>query len=60
MCIFKFYDDIALDKHLPVLVDIEYSGDCERGIYVVNLGCQYSSQILVNTFLQYQGKGWDC
>ena len=31
---------------------------CDRGIFVVNLGCLYSPQILVNTFLHGQGKEW--
>ena len=33
-------------------------GYCDGGILIVNLGCQYSHQILVNTFLHGQGRGW--
>ena len=32
---------------------------CDRGLFVVNLGCYYSPQILVNTFLHGQGREWD-
>ena len=31
-------------------------GYFDRGIFVVNLGCEYSPQILVNTHLNYHGE----